>query len=190
VAVRQVIIKQGPHRWADFIRLPEEDRRELIDGHLVTVEVPTKWHEWVVGYVVQLLGVWASKHGGRVLVSGYKVKVSSTRGAMPDIQFLSEKTYRAAAPTGLSNGRPELVVEVISPSSRAHDRLTKMQWYAAIGVPEYWLIDVDRQRLERYRLEQGLFVVVEVLTGRKIFKPDSFKGLRVPLGTLWDSKIP
>ena len=54
------------------------------------------------------------------------------------------------------DGTPDLVVEILSPSSRRYDRVTKLRWYAQLGVPEYWLVDPDARTLER--LDMGELV--------------------------------
>jgi len=78
----------GSHTWDDFVALADDDRRELIDGELVAVEVPTEQHEYVVMCVAEFLAPWVRRNrAGRVLASGYKIRVSDEQGAMPDIQF-------------------------------------------------------------------------------------------------------
>src|SRR6185295_2149269 len=140
----------GPYTWRDFIELDEDDPRELLDGYLVEIEVPTWKHEAIVSTLIEIIGPWArARQAGRVIASGYKVRRSDKRGYMPDVQF-----YRAAnLPTdqdkGLERGHPDLVIEVISPGSSSKDRVQKRHDYAAIGVPEYWLIDPEARILER-----------------------------------------
>jgi Uma2 family endonuclease len=121
--------------WDDFVALDDEDRRELIDGELVEVEVPTWKHEDVVAMLCYFLTAWSmAGHGGRALASGYKVRISERRGVMPDVQF-----YRRGndAPRGqehgLVEGRPDLVVEVVSPTGRRYDRVKKLAWCAQKG---------------------------------------------------------
>jgi Uma2 family endonuclease len=173
--------------WDDFVALDEDDLRELIDGELVEVEVPTDSHEYIVGQVVTALNNWANAgHGGRALVSGYKVRISDRRGVMPDVQFYrvgNDSSKRQQK--GLVEGRPDLVVEVMSPSSIRYDRVKKLHWYAQLGVPEYWLVDPEAQILWRLVLREGVYAIVESLGGDEMFRPTSFEGLEIPLATLW-----
>jgi Uma2 family endonuclease len=173
------------HHWRDFVRLPENDRRELIDGRLVEVEMPKKWHEQIVALLIEHLGPWARRHGMTVLSSGYKVRISDVRGVMPDVQVLKREVYENAADDGLESGHPELVIEVMSPTGRAHDRVRKLAWYAEIGVPEYWLIDADVQTIERLVLHHGVYTFEQVGTGDDVFRPRSMRGLKIPLADLW-----
>jgi Uma2 family endonuclease len=78
----------GPYTWDDFVRLEDDDRRELIDGELVEVEVPTRLHEYIVWLLSYFLAQWARpRRAGYGVASGFKVRISERRGVMPDVQF-------------------------------------------------------------------------------------------------------
>ena len=178
----------APYTWDDFVALDEDDLRELIDGELVEVEVPKGKHERIVTLLGFFLEAWANTGpGGRAYASGYKLRVSDRRGVMPDVQF-----YRKGndAPVdqddGLVRGRPDLVVEIVSPSSQRYDRVTKLRWYAQLGIPEYWLIDGSATTLERLVLHDGNYVIADSLAEDETFRPDSFEGLEIPLPKLWE----
>lgn len=179
----------GPERpatWADFVGLPEDDLRELVDGELVEVELPGKQHEQVVAALTHLLYGWAQAHdAGHVLTSGYKVRVSEMRGVMPDVQLLSKDTWGAAADGGLETGRPELVVEVVSATSRRYDRVVKLRWYADIGVPEYWIVDPEARTVEQLVLREGAYSIACTAAGEDTFRPQGWPGLEVTLAPLW-----
>ena len=171
--------------WEDFIALDEDDLRELVDGRLVEIEVPTGLHEWIVVRLVRRLGEWADAHGGGVVfASGYKVRIRHDRGVMPDVQFFHRG--RTIPDPGLHAGAPDLVVEVVSPSSARFDRATKRAWYASIGTPEYWIVDPERRTVERLVLEPGGdYRVAQTARDAATFAPDSFSGLAIPLAELW-----
>jgi hypothetical protein len=78
------------------------------------------------------------------------------------------------------DGRPDLAVEVISESSRRYDRMTKLAWYASIGVTEYWLVDPSARTLERLVLQGDKYLVADVLGEEATFRPESFEGLAGP----------
>ncbi|MFW6067597.1 MAG: Uma2 family endonuclease [Myxococcota bacterium] len=171
--------------WDEFIRLDEDDLRELIDGRLVEVEVPDFEHERIVAELVRHLGNWNADHdAGVVLPTGYKVRISDIRGVMPDVQLLSHETASKAGHLGMAEGRPDLAVEVISPSSRRYDRVTKLAWYASIGVPEYWLVDRDARIIERLALTEHGYVIAQT-AAEGTFEPASFPGLAIPLAALF-----
>jgi Uma2 family endonuclease len=179
--------QEGPFTWDDFIRLDEDDGRELIDGELVEVEVPAKWmHEYVVASLCAFLRAWTTRHGGIVLASSYKVRISNKRGVMPDVQlFRAENLVLVGQDDGLARGRPDLAVEVLSPSSRRCDRVTKLAWYASIGIPEYWVVDTEAVTLERLVLDGGSYVIAQAVGEGETFAPSSFEGLEAPLVELF-----
>ena len=174
------------YTWEDFIALPDDDRRELLDGRLVEMDVPGELHEWVVAMLVHRLQQWAmANQVGIVFASGYKVRVRRDRGFMPDVQ-LFRRGGRPLQHAGLESGAPDLAAEVISPSSGRYDRVHKLQGYAAIGVPEYWIVDPERQTLERLVLEEsGTYRIADALGGDDTLAPASMPGFVMPLGELW-----
>ena len=78
------IPEPGPYTWEDFIALDEDDLRELIDGELVEVEVPTKAHERIGVLITYFLEAWADpRDAGMTLGAGYKIRVTDKRGVDP-----------------------------------------------------------------------------------------------------------
>ena len=180
--------KIGPHTWEEFLELDEDDPRELVDGELLELEMPDRFHEHIVATLVFFLGSWArSGNAGRVFASGYKVRIKERSGFMPDVQFFKRDNYPVDGRDGLDGGHPDLAVEVISPkSSRTRDRGLKLRGYASIGVPAYWIVDHRSRVLERYVLnDDGLYVVADALEDDAVFRPPSFAGLEIPLAKLW-----
>ena len=171
--------------WDAFIDLPDDDRRELIDGVLLETEVPNELHEWIVAAIVQVLMNWAEAHGGRTLGSGFKVRINSRRGFMPDVQYYRPGRSGPKPRKALEHGAPDLVVEVISPSSRRIDRKQKLDGYAAIHAPEYWIVDPEAQTLERLVLDGATYRIAEAHGPDEVFEPDSFPGLRIVLARLF-----
>jgi Uma2 family endonuclease len=105
---------------------------------------------------------------------------------MPDVQFYRRgNEVSLDQDSGLVRGRPDLVVEVVSPSSQRYDRVTKLRWYAQLGIPEYWLVDAAARTLERLVLRDGAYVIAASLAEDETFRPQSFEGLEIPLAKLW-----
>src|SRR5512146_2917892 len=112
--------------WEDFIALDEGDPRELIGAQLVETEVPGKRHERIVALVLRRVGNWAEeRRAGEVYGSGYKIRITKTKGVMPDVQFYRSDNETDRREEGCISGGPDLAVEVISPNRRRIDRVTK-----------------------------------------------------------------
>jgi Uma2 family endonuclease len=175
---------RGTSTWEEFVRLPEDDPRELIDGSLIEVETPTELHEHIVAWITFHLVGWVRANGGRVFASGYKVRVRADRGVMPDVQ-LYRKENPARGEKAMESGRPDLAVEVVSESSPRYDRVTKLHWYAAIGVPEYWIVDPQAHTVERLLLHGAHYLIADALAGDQQLAPETFPGLAIALRELW-----
>ena len=172
--------------WKDFLALPDDDRRELIEGRLMELDVPTHLHEHIVVMVGYFLTGWRKAGGGgHVLRSGYKVRIRDDQAFMPDVQYF--KSGRVVPEQGLTEGGPDLAVEVISPSLGHSDQVEKLTGYASIGTAEYWLVHPENRTLHRYVLSATKhFVLEEAHEGDAVFQPATFPGLAIPLSELWN----
>jgi Uma2 family endonuclease len=179
--------------WDEFVALPDDDKRELVFGKLLEVDVPTELHEHLVIAIGAELYNWSRTHGGRVLASGYKVKVSGRSGVMPDVQWY--RPGRVVPQAALDEGAPDLAVEVISPTSGRYDRLTKLEWYRQIGTGEYWIVDPETRSIQAFVLHGGHWLLRDqvalpepgepVPDAPVVFRPASFAGLELELERLF-----
>lgn len=171
--------------WERYLLLPEDDRRELIDGELVETETPTELHEHIVACLTFFFRAWVRAHGGHAYASGYKVRIDSRHGFFPDVQLYHPKNRAERTSQGLVAGAPDVVVEVLSEGSAAFDKKAKLVGYARIGVPEYWIVSPEEGSLERLVLRRGKYVVEAVLTAGDVLTLARFPGLEVPLAELF-----
>jgi Uma2 family endonuclease len=147
--------------------------------------MPTPVHERVVALFCFMLETWArAGNGGTTFASGLKVRVSERRGVMPDVQFY-RRGNEPWGDEGVERGRPDLAIEIISPSSIRYDRVVKLGYYATLGVPEYWIVDVQSGTLERLLLEGTRYTIADALSGDAILTPGTFEGLEVRLAEIW-----
>lgn len=74
----------------------------------------------------------------------------------PDLVVVLKDRTQMITPTKI-NGVPDLIVEILSPSTASNDTTLKKQLYERTGVAEYWIVDPDNQRLEQYRLVDDVY---------------------------------
>jgi Uma2 family endonuclease len=185
------VARKRLYTWDDFIALPDDDRRELIDGELVEVEVPNMAHEKAVVEIATALERYAERRGGLVLGSGFKIRVSAHRGAMPDVQMYSAGNEPSIDQMqGLVRGRPDLVVEILSPGSRRYDRMIKLRYYASLEIPEYWIVDVDARLLEQLVFSEDGYVIAATYERGEVVTSSKFRGLQVRLARIWLDAAP
>ena len=117
-------------------------RRELAYGTLREPPTPFFSHQVVVLKVARLWSAHVEpRHLGAVAVSPVDVVLDRERDLIvqPDVLFVAAD--RSSIIRGQVWGAPDLVAEVLSPATRAHDRGEKLQWYRQYGVRECWLAD-------------------------------------------------
>jgi Uma2 family endonuclease len=146
-------------RWtyAEFARLPTSGstRYEIIDGELVVTPAPGLKHQRIVTRLVSLLHAFARTHAlGEAFVSPYDVLFAEGDYLEPDLLFVRKARAELVTDRGVE-GAPDLVVEILSPSTAARDHGIKLERYRHHGVPEYWIVDPEEGAIEVWQLAEG-----------------------------------
>lgn len=149
-------IKSGEFSYAHFRRWPEDERRELIDGLAVAMAPPSVAHQRVVTELTVQLGSALRGHRCVVLASPVGVRLPIADEADDDIQTVLQPDLPVVCdPAKIDRdgirGAPDLVIEVLSPSTAAYDLIEKRQAYERGGVRELWLIDIAAALITRYQ---------------------------------------
>jgi Uma2 family endonuclease len=148
-----------PPRWtyAEFARLPSEGgvRHEIIAGELVVTPSPSPAHQRVVTRLITALHHYVADHGlGEVFAGPIDVLFAEGDYLAPDLVFVRAGRDHVVSDRGLEEA-PDLVVEVVSPSTKDRDGGVKLERYGRFGVPEYWIVDPDAGTLHVWRLAAG-----------------------------------
>lgn len=154
------ILRLAKRRWTydDLREMPESmDRLEIIDGVLYVSPSPNVLrHQGAVSNLLYELKRWAYEHAaGKVFTAPADVVVSETKAVQPDVFFVAADRLGLVGATVA--GAPDLVAEIISPSSAQYDRKTKFRLYEEIGVREYWVVDPEEKEVEVFVLREGRF---------------------------------
>jgi len=145
---------QGKWTYNDYKRLPDDGRRyEIIEGVLYVTAAPNFDHQFTVGEIFAALRTYVRERQlGIVISAPFEVHLSDiAQPVQPDVLFIAAE--RALRPGAADfTGAPDLVVEVLSPSTARTDRLVKFSAYERAGVLEYWLVDPRTHSIEVYSL--------------------------------------
>ena len=143
--------------YEDYRNAPEDRRYELLDGELVVVPSPRTSHQRVsLELAFRMHGFAQEFRLGSVFVSPFDVVLSDTDVVQPDILFVSDQRADIITEANV-RGAPDLVVEILSPTTADRDRTFKRSLYAHHQVKEYWLVDPDAETVEVLTLgEHGL----------------------------------
>lgn len=139
-----------------FMTLPESNQvAELIDGEII-VTPPTDLHQHIVGSLYFALRLAFPTGIYRLAPTG--IYLDEFNIVEPDIFWVSPENQAChLMDARYWQGAPDLVIEVLSPSTATKDRKTKFALYEKFGVREYWLVDPEAQLIEVYRLVAGAY---------------------------------
>ena len=170
----------------DIWDTPDDGKRyEVIDGGLFVTPPPVTRHQVASFELSWRIGAYVAQHPiGRMLPAPIGVVLDDENGLQPDLVFVSRDREAIIGERGI-DGAPDLVVEVLCPSTRSRDRGIKMHRYAAAGVTHYWMLDPRSKALEAYKLGEDGYAVLGTLASGEIFRPELFPGLEIPIDRLW-----
>lgn len=178
--------------YEDFLEWDGEDQHlEWVEGEVIKMSPVSNRHQDVGGFLLAALRIYVeARHLGDIRSEPYQMKAAPhLPGRAPDIFFIAN-TNRAHMKSTYLDGPAELVVEIISPESRARDRGDKFFEYEAGGVPEYWLLDPIREQAEFYQLgENGIYQVVPSDSEGK-YHSIMLPGLWLQIDWLWATPLP
>lgn len=144
--------KPGEYTIEDYYALPDDQRVELIDGVFYEMNAPTGIHQVIAGELYAIFRNYIRGNKGECvpIVSPIDVQLDCDEKTMvqPDVIILCDRNKLVKR--GGVYGAPDLVIEVLSPSTRKKDMIKKNQKYMDAGVKEYWMVDPDRKRVMVY----------------------------------------
>ncbi len=127
--------------YQDYLDAPGDDRYELLDGELIMVGSPSIAHQDVVTNLGTPFSVFVKERDlGKVYFAPTDVLLSNTDVVQPDLLFISRERGDIITTANIQ-GAPDLIVEILSPSTARYDWREKRELYARHGVKEYWIID-------------------------------------------------
>ncbi|MBI5498262.1 MAG: Uma2 family endonuclease [Deltaproteobacteria bacterium] len=171
--------------YDDLETFPDDGkRREIIAGDLYVNPSPLPRHQRVSREFLVELALFLRHAGlGEVLDAPIDVRLGDDVFG-PDIVVVL-KAGQAVIRDKWIEGPPDIVIEILSPSTEKVDRTTKANAYARHGVPEYWLVDAEGRRLERYELRDRAFERVAIHADADVVTTPRLPGFRLELGRVW-----
>src|SRR5690348_9261468 len=155
----------GVWTYDDLLRLPDDGKRyEIIEGALYEMPSPLLVHAKVISNLMFFLGALARSLGAEWFTAPLDVFIPGGDPVQPDLIVILPGGAAKPVRRGIE-GPPDLAVEVLSPSNRGHDRLTKRALYARAGVREYWIVDPEARTLEVFALHLDAFHAVQTAAG-------------------------
>ena len=156
------------YTYADILAWDESERVELIDGEVfMMAPAPARVHQEVSGELFRQLANYLLGKKCKVYPAPFAVRLFEQDGDSPeDVDTMVEPDITVVCdPSKLDErgckGAPDMVVEILSPSTQRHDRFTKFSLYQRASVREYWIVDPDSKTAQSFILEDGHYSVKE-----------------------------
>lgn len=151
------ITRDKIYTYDDYRQLPEGAPYQLIGGELVLTPAPTSYHQIISTRIeFKMMAHVTANHLGMVLYAPVDVYLEETETYQPDIIFVSRERLNIVKHEKIE-GAPDLVVEILSPSTAYYDLRKKYRVYEKHGVREYWIVDPEEKSIQVFTLEAGKF---------------------------------
>ena len=187
----QAVKELRRYTYGDLMKWDDGIRYELYNGIPVALASPSNVHQEIVAALTAELHIFLRGKPCRVYPSPFDVRLFDTDDdrpedseyvVQPDLMVVCDKSK--VDRYGI-HGAPDLVVEILSPSTRANDRLRKYNLYEQAGVREYWIVDPDIRVLLVHTLEDGRYHSPDAYTAGSTVPVGVLEGCSIDLSTVF-----
>ncbi len=179
--------------YEEYVALVEnsEERYELIDGEIYLLASPLFKHQVAITEIAVNFHNWFKDKKCRPLTAPFDVKLfnhakkfeDDPNVVQPDVLVMCDEEN--VTDKGKYEGRPTLVVEVLSKSTRSKDMIKKLNLYMNSGVREYWVVDTEKKEVYVYYFENRDIHSYDVFTKDMIVESTIFEGLKIALNDIF-----
>ena len=172
--------------YADYVTWPDEERWELIDGNAYDMTpAPTTTHQSLVLSIARILmNAEPLSKSCKTLIAPVDVVLSEYDVVQPDVLVVCDRSKITEANI---RGAPDLVIEVLSPSTGLKDRREKKRLYERYGVREYLLVYPSLKYVERFFLgDDGMYGKGDVFGAAETLSLLAFEGIRIELRDVFE----
>ena len=142
------LLKNDHYTSEDYWNLPEEERAELINGKFYDMAPPNRIHQKLVFTISRIIGNYIADHHPAPFA--VNLDADDKDWVEPDVSVICDPNK--LTDRGCS-GAPDLIFEIVSPSSRKMDYSLKNMIYSQAGVREYWIVDPAKEKVVVYCYE-------------------------------------
>jgi Uma2 family endonuclease len=161
------------YTYQDYLTFPDDFRCEIINGQVYDMTPsPTPRHQRVSGKIYRLTGnhLEEQAHTCQVFDAPLDVVIAEDQVVQPDVFIVCDR--QKIQRTHIS-GAPDVVFEIVSPSTSLKDRREKMELYERSGVAEYFIVDPDAEFIEKFMSSHGKYGRVGIYAGDTAFRIDA-----------------
>ena len=181
-----VVETKGKYTYQDYVNAPEDTRYELIHGELIErASGESRAHQKAVGALGYRTNAFAEKYElGEVYLGPRDMVLSDTNVVQPEVIFISNERLSIDTAAEIW-GAPDLVAEVLSPSTARRDLTVKRDLYERHGVGEYWLVDTEDMSITVLLLGERGYETVAVYGYDDTLQSPTLPGLGIALSEVF-----
>ena len=173
--------------YEDYRATADDKRYELLNGDLMMVPAPNIKHQSILIRLGRELSRFTEENGlGEVYVAPVDVVLSDTDVVQPDVLFISRAREHTITDENV-RGAPDLVIEILSPSTADRDVGYKHDLYGRHGVLEYWIVDPTAESVAVHRQRDGRLELAGTFSRRDSLATALLEGLQLELGDIFAS---
>ena len=174
---------------ADYVAMtpPENSgpRYQLIDGELAEMSGATLAHQsFLLELSLEMSAQVRAIGPGRIVIAPYDVRLDQHNTFQPDLMYVSNERLHILEQLG-AVGAPDVVVEILSDSTRRRDLNEKLPVYAANGVREVWIVDLDALTIAIHAGDGSSLAPIRVFGTLDTLTSDAIPGVTVDLGPIF-----
>ena len=152
--------------YSELLLMPEDGPRiELYDGEVWEMPSATMAHQQVALSTAILFHEYERRAGGLAAIAPLDVIFSEKNVVQPDVLYFVKERVHLLKADKRPRYRPDIVVEILSPTTESNDKGRKLRMFARYEVPEYWMIDIDERAIEIRSLRGDFYVVTVKASG-------------------------
>jgi Uma2 family endonuclease len=175
--------------YKDYLKMPEDngDRYELIEGELEAMTSPNFEHQDISSEINDILKGFVKKNKlGKICYAPMDVILDEYLVLQPDIIFISNE--KKGIIKDRIYGSPDLVVEILSPTTLSKDVNKKFNYYEKYKIKEYWIVEPSNKLVEIYSLENDKYVLYSKAINVGIIKSKILFKLEVDLKNIFTNE--
>lgn len=175
-----MVLSDRIYTMEDYMKIDDGRRYELIGGEMIVVPSPRPKHQRVSGRIFNHFENYLKNNRlGEVFSAPIDV-ILGEHVVQPEILFISKEHLDIIGELNIQ-GAPDLVVEILSISTAAHDKKKKSQLYFKHGVKEYWLVDLDAKLVDVFKTGEKGWRWVGTFDQEDILSSALLPGLEIKL---------
>jgi len=180
------------YTFADCVALDESERAEIINGEVFLMAPPSRVHQEIAAEFTRQLGNYLEGKRCKVYPAPFGVRLFERDGDSPeDVDTMVEPDISVVCDKSRLDkhgckGAPDLIVEILSPSTQRYDRFVKLTLYQRAGVREYWIVEPETQTVQVMLQDgSGILQLHEVYGRRDIARVNVLDGCFIDLGKVF-----